>query len=77
MFAFVPFCCQQQLSGRARVGFVFVCTVEAGEPLPAQSEVKQILWLPTTELKQLLAEAPERIFAFQFPVLQFYLSQTN
>ena len=77
VFAFVPFCCQQQLSGRTRVGFVFVCTVEAAEPLPAPSEVGQIMWLPTTELARLLAEAPERIFPLQFPVLQFYLSQST
>jgi 8-oxo-dGTP pyrophosphatase MutT (NUDIX family) len=40
VFAFVPFCCQQQLSGGARVCFVFVCTVEAGEPLPAPSAIR-------------------------------------
>jgi 8-oxo-dGTP pyrophosphatase MutT (NUDIX family) len=37
VFAFVPFCCQQQLSGRAKVGFVFVCTVEGTDPVPDRS----------------------------------------
>src|SRR5881628_1562759 len=42
VFAFVPFCCQQQLTGKARVGFVFVCTVEGTDPVPARDEVKEI-----------------------------------
>jgi isopentenyldiphosphate isomerase len=74
MFAFVPFCCQQQLSGRARVGFVFICTVE-GEIAPAHDEVKEITWIETAELKALLDKSPERIFIFQRPVLEFYLNE--
>ena len=75
VFAFLPFCCQQQISGKARVGFVFVCTVEGAAPVPARDEVKDITWLTTPELKRLLEESPERIFTFQLPVLEFYLSQ--
>jgi 8-oxo-dGTP pyrophosphatase MutT (NUDIX family) len=75
VFAFVPFCCQQQLSGKARVGFVFVCTVEGTDPVPARDEVKEITWLGMAELKRLLEESPEKIFTFQLPVLEFYLSQ--
>jgi 8-oxo-dGTP pyrophosphatase MutT (NUDIX family) len=42
-FAFVPFCCQQQLKGEwPRVGFVFICTVEDKEPIPEPGEVKNI-----------------------------------
>jgi 8-oxo-dGTP pyrophosphatase MutT (NUDIX family) len=77
VFAFVPFCCQQQLRGRARVGFVFVCTVAADEPVPGRGEVGEITWFDTASLKKLLRESPERIFIFQRPVLEFYLSQSG
>ena len=75
VFAFVPFCCQQQLSGMARVGFVFVCTVEGTDPTPAPDEVKEITWMGTSELRRLIDESPERFFTFQLPVLEFYLHQ--
>jgi len=75
VFAFVPFCCQQQVSGRARVGFVFVCTVAETDPVPAPSEVKEITWLEVAALRRLVRDSPERIFTFQLPVLEFYLSQ--
>ena len=75
VFAFVPFCCQQQLSGKARVGFVFVCTVEGTDPVPAPAEVKEITWMATSELRRLIDGSPERIFTFQLPVLEFYLRQ--
>jgi 8-oxo-dGTP pyrophosphatase MutT (NUDIX family) len=77
VFAFVPFCCQQQLRGRARVGFVFVCTVAADEPVPGRGEVTEITWLDTASLEKLVQEAPQRIFIFQRPVLEFYLSQSR
>src|SRR6201982_3686094 len=63
VFAFVPFCCQQQLSGMGRIGFVFVCTVE-GTAVPAPEEVREITWLDRAELKQLVEATPERIFTF-------------
>ena len=75
VFAFVPFCCQQQLSGRAKVGFVFVCTVAGTDPVPGRDEVKEIMWMETSALRRLIEESPERIFTFQLPVLEFYLSQ--
>ncbi len=75
VFAFIPFCCQQQLSGTARVGFVFVCTVEGTDPVPAPDEVREITWMGTAELRRLIDESPERIFTFQLPVLEFYLRQ--
>ena len=75
VFAFVPFCCQQQLSGMARVGFVFVCTVEGTDPTSAPDEVKEIMWMGTSELRKLIDESPERFFTFQLPVLEFYLHQ--
>jgi ADP-ribose pyrophosphatase len=51
-FAFLPFCCQQQTRGKARVGFVFVCTVEGGEPRPGAGEVRETRWMKT-EITQL------------------------
>lgn len=75
VFAFVPFCCHQQLSGQARVGFVFVCTVEEAHPVPAPDEVKDITWMETSELRRLIDGSPERFFTFQLPVLEFYLWQ--
>lgn len=75
VFAFVPFCCQQQLSGKARIGFVFICSVENSDPIPAPDEVKEISWMKISELRKLLEESPEQIFTFQLPVLEFYLSQ--
>jgi ADP-ribose pyrophosphatase len=74
VFAFVPFCCHQQLSGKARIGFVFICTAE-GSITPAPTEVKEIMWLDRAELRRLLEQTPERIFTFQRPVLEFYLGQ--
>jgi 8-oxo-dGTP pyrophosphatase MutT (NUDIX family) len=75
VFAFVPFCCQQQLSGRVKIGFVFVCTVEGTDPIPARDEVQEIRWLERSALRRLLEESPERVFPFQVPVLEFYLRQ--
>lgn len=76
VFAFVPFCCHQQLSGKARIGFVFICTAE-GSLAPAPAEVQEITWLDRSELRRLLDQTPERIFTYQRPVLEFYLSQCS
>ena len=74
-FAFVPFCCQQQLKGGwPRVGFVFVCTVEDKEPVARQGEVKDIRWMKKSELKKVFEETPERIFTLQLGVLDYYLN---
>ncbi len=75
VFAFVPFCCQQQITGPARVGFVFVCSVEDVAPVPALDEVRDITWMTTSAVRKLIEESPERIFTFQIPVLEFYLGQ--
>ena len=76
VFAFLPFCCHQQVSGRARIGFVFICTVE-GSPAPAPAEVKEIMWLDRTEVRRLLDETPQRVFTYQRPVPEFYLGQCS
>ena len=73
-FAFVPFCCQQQLKGEwPRVGFVFLCTVEDKQPVPGPGEVKNIRWMKKAELRKILQETPEKIFILQAGVLEYYL----
>lgn len=77
-FAFVPFCCQQQLKGgRPWIGFVFIAEVADGEPVPQKEEVKDIRWVSKGELRQLLAESPEKIFTLQLGVLDYYLNYSK
>jgi len=71
-FAFLPFCCQQQTRGKARVGFVFVCTVEGGAPRPGIGEVRETRWMTKGDLRRLMQERPEEIFAFQLAALDYY-----
>jgi len=74
-FAFVPFCCQQQLKGGLpRVGFVFLCEVEDGILKPAKREVKSIEWIDKTKLRRIVEETPEKIFTLQLGVLDYYLN---
>src|SRR6267142_2778114 len=69
-FAFVPFCCQQQLKGGLpRVGFVFLCQVEDAEPVPQHDEVRDVHWMNVSELRKIFEETPERIFTLQLGVL--------
>ena len=72
--AFVPFCCQEQTGELYRVGFVFLCTVEDGEPVAAPAENRDIHWVTKTELRRILTETPERIFVFQWAALDYYLN---
>ena len=72
-FAFLPFCCQQQTRGKQRVGFVFVCTVQEGQPVANAREAKDARWMKRSELKQLLEQTPEQIFIIQRGALEFYL----
>lgn len=73
-FAFVPFCCQQQLKGGLpRVGFVFLCQVEEAKPVPSPAEVREIHWMKTSALRKIFEETPERIFTLQLGVLDYYL----
>jgi 8-oxo-dGTP diphosphatase len=73
-FAFVPFCCAQQLAGGIpRLGFVFVCRVADGEPTPQPGEVREIRWMKASELRTILRETPERIFTLQLGALDYYL----
>lgn len=73
-FAFVPFCCQQQLKGGIpRIGIVFICQVEDGEPQPGTGEVSEVFWMKASELQEIVEKEPERIFTLQLPVLDYYL----
>jgi 8-oxo-dGTP pyrophosphatase MutT (NUDIX family) len=73
-FAFVPFCCQQQLKGGIpRLGIVFVCRVEDDELRPEVGAVRDISWLQLAELGQIIERQPERVFTLQLPVLDYYL----
>ena len=75
-FAFVPFCCQQQLKGGLpRVGCVFLCHVEDAEPVPQHDEVRDIRWMKVSELRQIFAETPEKLFTLQLGVLEYYLQE--
>ena len=74
-FAFVPFCCAQQIKGGIpRLGFVFVCRVADGEPMPQRSEVREIGWMTKPALRKIVDETPERIFTLQLGVLDYYLA---
>ena len=74
-FAFVPFCCQQQLKGGIpRIGIVFVCQVQDAEPRPRPGEVREVFWMEASELREIVEKQPERIFTLQLPVLHYYLS---
>lgn len=75
-FAFVPFCCQQQLrGGNSVVGFVFICEVENKTPAGNVDEATDLRWVTLRELQRILDETPEQIFTLQLPVLSYYLSQ--
>jgi 8-oxo-dGTP diphosphatase len=77
-FAFVPFCCQQQLKGGLpRVGFVFLCQVEDAEPVPQHDEVRDIRWMNVSELRQIIEETPEKVFTLQLGVLEYYLQHAR
>jgi len=74
-FAFLPFCCQQQIKGgKSWIGFVFICEVEDKEPIAQQEECKDIKWIKKSKLKQIFQETPEKIFTLQLGVLDYYFN---
>lgn len=74
-FAFVPFCCQQQIKGgKPWVGFVFLCEVQDAEPIPQETEVRDIRWVSKSELKRLFTQEPDKFFTLQLPVIDYYLN---
>lgn len=77
-FAFMPFCCHQQLkNGRPWIGFVFLCEVEDAEPVAQKEEVKDIHWIDKEELKKIFKETPDQIFTLQLGVLDYYFAHTS
>lgn len=77
-FAFMPFCCQQQIKGgKPWIGFVFLCEVADEEPVPQETEVKDIRWVTKIELRRLFQETPESFFTLQLPVIDYYLNYAN
>jgi 8-oxo-dGTP pyrophosphatase MutT (NUDIX family) len=77
-FAFIPFCCQQQLrSGSPWIGFVFLCEVEDTEPIAQVGEVRDVRWVDKSDLRVMLAETPDKFFTLQLGALHFYFSATD
>ncbi len=73
-FAFVPFCCQQQLLWwKPWIGFVFLCEVLDWEIVPQEAETKDVHWIWINELKKIVKETPEKIFTLQLGALNYYL----
>jgi 8-oxo-dGTP diphosphatase len=74
-FAFIPFCCQQQIKGgKPWIGFVFLCQVEDKEPIPQSDECRDIKWMKASLLKKLFEENPQKIFTLQLGVLDLYFN---
>ena len=74
-FAFVPFCCQQQLkNGKPWIGFVFLCEAE-GNPKDNPDETKDVRWMDYEELKEIFQKTPEKIFTLHLGALDLYFNQ--
>lgn len=77
-FVFQPYCGQQLLKGNIPwVGFVFICKVKEGLLKAAEGETKDLHWIKLDKLNELVKNAPEKIFALQLSVLDFYLEQQS
>lgn len=75
-FAFVPFCCQQQLKGGIpRIRVVFICQVGDGEVKPGEGDVRETTRVSKGSLREIVEKHPERIFTLQLPVLKYYLQE--
>lgn len=75
-FAFVPFCCEQQLkNGKPWIGFVFICKVENEKPIEQKSENRNVRWIKKEEFKKVFEKTPEKIFTFQLGALDFYFNK--
>ncbi len=76
-FGFIPFCCHQQLkNGRPWIGFAFLCEVEDAAPKAQQEEVRDIRWIDKEDFKKIFTETPEKIFALQLGVLDYYFRKS-
>ena len=77
-FAFVPYCCHQQIKGgKPWIGFVFLCEVADQEPTAQETEVKDIRWVKKSELKEVFNKNPEKFFTLQAGVFDYYLNVGN
>lgn len=77
-FAFVPFCCQQQVKGgKPWIGFVFLCEVADGPLKNQEGETKDIRWIKKSELRRLFEQRPESFFTLQLGVLDYYFNCNN
>lgn len=75
-FAFMPFCCEQQLkNGKPWIGFVFICQVENKTPIDQKSENKNVRWINKNEFQEIFTNSPEKIFTFQLGALEFYFNK--
>jgi SAM-dependent methyltransferase/8-oxo-dGTP pyrophosphatase MutT (NUDIX family) len=76
IIGFRPFCCIQQLkNGRPWVGFIFLCSVEPGEPKSQLSETRDVRWIKAVELRKLFESSPEKFFGLQLPAWQYYFQE--
>ena len=77
-FGFRPFCCLQQLkSGKPWVGFIFICTVEPGEPQAQLSESKDVQWLKASEVAHTIKTSPEQFFTLELPAWEYYFRRNE
>jgi 8-oxo-dGTP pyrophosphatase MutT (NUDIX family) len=77
-FAFEPFCCVQQLkNGQPWMGFVFVCSVEGGEPRNLEDETRRVRWTLRKTLRNMYEKNPKKIFTLQLPILEKYFAKVD
>ena len=77
-FAFVPFCCNQQIKGGMPwIGFAFICIAEDRNPKPTGDGTKDIRWMKASDLKEILEKTPEKIFTLHLGILDFYFNYEN
>lgn len=71
--SFSPYCITQNLCGAYSIILhTFLCEAK-GELLAYTSESNNIRWTPISEVKELLLEAPEKIFFMHLNALKKYL----
>lgn len=73
--AFAPYCVTQNLSGAYSIILsTFLCEAE-GELLEYTDETENIRWMRREELKEIVDNAPEKIFLMHVHALRKYLGQ--
>jgi len=75
---FRPFCSLQQLqNGKPWVGFIFICTVESGEPKAQLDETRTPCWFKVSKLKQMIADDPSQFFTLELPAWEYYFKEVK